>query len=75
MQLEILRALLPADTVTALSPVAEHFAVLEYFVDGAEGSAAFFSFFLPLGPATLVAGLPAFLAGHKKVFSLRTVVL
>ena len=66
MQLEVLGASLPTDTVAALSPVEEHLAVAEYLVDGAESGTPLLPPFLPLGFAALVPGLSAFLTVHNK---------
>jgi hypothetical protein len=72
---KILDTLFPADTVAALPAIEEHLPIAEHLVQGTEGGAPFLLLFLPLGLAALVPGLPAFLTAHKKVFSLRTVVL
>ena len=75
MAFKVLDALFPADAITALPPIVEHFVVAENIIKRAEGGTSG----LPLGLsprfAALIPGFPAFLTVHKKVFDLRTDVL
>lgn len=69
MAFKILHRLFPPDSVAAALPVEEHLSVAIHPADVSQGGAPGFSPFLPLGFPALIPGLPAFLAGHKKVFA------